>query len=84
MNQIQIKFFARLRDQLGCSELTLRVEPEANVGSLRKLLDEQGEAFVKALRQGEVLCAVNHLQVSDEHPLNDGDEVAFFPPVTGG
>jgi molybdopterin synthase sulfur carrier subunit len=37
-----------------------------------------------ALEEGKLLAAVNQTLVSFEHPVVDGDEVAFFPPVTGG
>ncbi|MGV2470112.1 molybdopterin synthase sulfur carrier subunit, partial [Bacillus subtilis] len=37
-----------------------------------------------ALEDGKLLSAVNQSFVSGEHPLTSGDEVAFFPPVTGG
>lgn len=37
-----------------------------------------------ALEDGKLLAAVNQTLVSFDHPLTDGDEVAFFPPVTGG
>ena len=40
--------------------------------------------FRQALDDGKLLAAVNQTLVSFDHPLTDGDEVAFFPPVTGG
>lgn len=82
--KVQIKFFARLRDQLDCSELAFELDQGCDVQALKQRLYQRGAAFESALQSGRVLMAVNHQQVSDTHLLQDGDEVAFFPPVTGG
>ncbi len=44
----------------------------------------QSDRWALALEDGKLLAAVNQTLVSFDHPLTDGDEVAFFPPVTGG
>lgn len=44
----------------------------------------QSNRWALALEDGKLLAAVNQTLVSFDHPLTDGDEVAFFPPVTGG
>ena len=41
-------------------------------------------ALTAAINQGKLLAAVNQTLTSFEHPVASGDEVAFFPPVTGG
>lgn len=83
---MKVLFFARLREALGAPELTLPANQRPpDVGSLRRwLIDSQGGELAAALRQANVYCAVNQRVVDDAHPLCDGDEVAFFPPVTGG
>ena len=51
---------------------------------LRAALCERGDKWALALEAGNLLVAVNQTLVPLDTPLNDGDEVAFFPPVTGG
>jgi len=83
---VKVLFFARLREVLGAPELALPdgVAPR-DVASLRGwLIDNGGTALAGALRDPNVFCAVNQCVVEDSHPLEEGDEIAFFPPVTGG
>ncbi|RTF81482.1 MoaD/ThiS family protein, partial [Serratia marcescens] len=44
----------------------------------------RGDRWALALESGKLLAAVNQSLVAADHPLRAGDEVAFFPPVTGG
>lgn len=55
-----------------------------NVAALRAHLAAQGERWALALDESKLLAAVNQTLVEFSHPLTAGDEVAFFPPVTGG
>jgi molybdopterin synthase sulfur carrier subunit len=81
---IRVLFFARIREQLGASELHLGQVP-ATVAALVDLLEaERGTAFAAPLRAANVLVAVNHEVAGRAHALKPGDEVAFYPPVTGG
>ncbi len=48
------------------------------------IMAAQSDRWALALEDGKLLAAVNQTLVSFDHPLTDGDEVAFFPPVTGG
>ena len=81
---IRVLYFASLRERLGRDEESLDACP-ASVGELRGLLAGRGDAWQAAFA-GElrVLAAVNHEMASDATALVDGDEVGFFPPVTGG
>ncbi|MFR0479428.1 molybdopterin synthase sulfur carrier subunit, partial [Escherichia coli] len=54
------------------------------VEALRQHLAAQSDRWALALEDGKLLAAVNQTLVSFDHSLTDGDEVAFFPPVTGG
>jgi len=47
-------------------------------------LAQQSDRWALALESGKLLAAVNQTLVSMQHPVRAGDEVAFFPPVTGG
>ncbi len=80
---IQILFFAQVRELTGTDSLTLAAE-YPDVAALRAALAVQGERWSLALDTEQLLVAVNQTLVSLDHPLRAGDEVAFFPPVTGG
>ncbi|CAI8867052.1 molybdopterin synthase sulfur carrier subunit [Kosakonia quasisacchari] len=80
---IKVLFFAQVRELVGCDSTTMNtVFP--SVEALRQHLAAQGERWALALEEGKLLAAVNQTLVSFDHPLQSGDEVAFFPPVTGG
>jgi len=81
---IKIVFFAALREQLDCSELSLPAENIATVADIKQALENKSEHWQKVLTSGSLLSAVNHDMVNAEHAVKSGDEVAFFPPVTGG
>ena len=83
---IQLRFFASIREALGASQETLALPPGvSNVGELRAFLRERGDAWASALAPGRSLrMACNQLMADDATPLTEGCEVAFFPPVTGG
>lgn len=53
------------------------------VEALRQALCARGDRWALALESGKLLAAVNQSLVAADHPLRAGDEVAFFPPVTG-
>ncbi len=82
---IRILFFARLREQLGVGELEMSAtEAGATVEELRGRLQARGEDWSRALGADNLLCAVNQQQARGSDAISSGDEVAFFPPVTGG
>ncbi len=85
MSTLKLRYFASLREALGPSE-SFTAEPlPATVAALRATLVERGGAHAQVLAPGRALrCAVNQELVEDDAALADGDEVAFFPPVTGG
>lgn len=80
---INVLFFAQVRELIGIGTLSVPAE-YPTVEELRKSLCERGERWALALESGKLLTAVNQSLVPAEHPLQAGDEVAFFPPVTGG
>ncbi|WP_310608609.1 molybdopterin synthase sulfur carrier subunit [Buttiauxella brennerae] len=80
---INVLFFAQVRELVDCDSLQLDAAFD-DVEHLRQNLAAKSERWALALESGKLLAAVNQTLVSFDHPLNDGDEVAFFPPVTGG
>ncbi|WP_192036831.1 cyclic pyranopterin monophosphate synthase MoaC [Halomonas sp. YLGW01] len=82
---IHIKCLAELRERLGVSDVDLPFDAlkSADIAGLKAALVAQDARFA-GLNEGRVLCAVNQVMGGEQTPLTDGDEVAFFPPVTGG
>jgi molybdopterin synthase sulfur carrier subunit len=82
---VRILYFAALRERLGQSAESLDLRPEiSSVGQLREHLAARGGEWVALTRTRNLRMAVNHVTVAPDTPLADGDEIAFFPPVTGG
>lgn len=81
---ITVLFFAQLREALGCEQLELEAGNVFTVAQLQSQLQARGENWQKALGDERVLVAVNQSMAKPDTPVGDGDEVALFPPVTGG
>lgn len=80
---IKILFFGQLREQLDCQSMELELGEPLNVTQLKQTLLETRPQWT-ALVQEQILCAVNQTLCGVEQQVKPGDEVAFFPPVTGG
>ena len=83
---MKLLYFAWLRARIGRAEEELAVPAEVrDVAGLLEWLSRRGGAHAEALRDLSVIrVAVNQEYVGLDHPIRDGDEVALFPPVTGG
>jgi len=83
---VKILFFAGLREQLGSGGEQLQLPPGVGtVAALRAHLMARGGAWQTALGEKRALrVAVNQDMAQADTPVKAGDEVAFFPPVTGG
>ena len=83
---ITLLYFARLREVLGLSTEQAALPAEINdVQSLTEWLSQRGDAWQEELtRKKTVRVAVNHDMAGPDTAVKDGDEIAFFPPVTGG
>jgi len=82
---MKVLFFGSLREQLGTSELETALPDDVDtVGQLLENLQAQGNEWKLALGTGNVLFAVNQDMVDEDMAISDSDEVALFPPVTGG
>lgn len=81
---ITVRYFASIREALDTgSENCSTTAP--TLGALRDELIARGGAYAQALARGKAVRMAHNQVLSDESaPLAAGDEVAFFPPVTGG
>lgn len=86
MIKIKVIFFASFKEKLDCGEVELSLKENSTVANLCESLAEMGDAWqaLFALANKNVKVACNQQMVEMSTCLNDGDEVAFFPPVTGG
>ena len=84
--KITLRFFASVRETLGTSQEVVEVPADVEtVGALRQHLVARGGAWERALSEQRALrMAYNQTMCDALVRLNDGAEVAFFPPVTGG
>jgi molybdopterin synthase sulfur carrier subunit len=83
---VQVLYFARLKEALGRAAERLAPPPGVDtVAALRAHLQARGGSWASELAPGKpVRVAVNQNMATDETRIQAGDEVAFFPPVTGG
>jgi len=84
--KVKILYLASLREQLGKSGEDVEISPATStVAGLRTLLMARGGSWHTALAQGKALrVAVNQEMAQPATAVKPGDEIAFFPPVTGG
>jgi len=75
---INVQFFASLREQLGKQQVSLDYSDGLNVSAVWQ------QATNSTKMPDNTLCAINMEYVKTDAVVQDGDEVAFFPPVTGG
>ncbi|MDR7122343.1 MoaD/ThiS family protein [Rheinheimera soli] len=81
---LKVLFFASLREELATRELELSLHGPLTVAELKQQLALTSPVWLRQLCQRQILQAVNQQLVGLDHPLQQGDEVAFFPMVTGG
>ena len=82
---VKVLFFAGLREALGVGSESVDLPAGiGTVGALRDSLAARGGAWAALATTKNLRSAVNQQMVGPEAPVKAGDEVAFFPPVTGG
>ena len=81
---MKVLFFVALRERLNCDEYELTISLPTDTDSVRSALQQAFPQQADLFAEGKALAAVNHTLLHDNSPVNEGDEVAFFPPVTGG
>lgn len=83
---MKILYFAWVREKTGVGEETIEIPPEVHTArDLVNWLKDRGEGFAAAFSDdGLVRVAVNQEYATLDEPISSAEEVAFFPPVTGG
>jgi molybdopterin synthase sulfur carrier subunit len=82
--KVTVRYFAALREALGAEE-SVQLAGATTLGALRDQLIAASPRHADALRRDRALrCALNQALADESVALEDGAEVAFFPPVTGG
>ena len=80
---IRVQYFARYREVLGIDGEQLQRAALSNLEQLREHLQSRGGVW-QVLAEQNLMCARNEELCRLDETLEEGDEVAFFPPVTGG
>ena len=83
-HMIRVLYFASLGERLGTQNENLDAAGIHSAGALLERLRARGDTWDSAFGAGTVMIAVNQEMADRDTPVADGDEVAFFPPVTGG
>ena len=83
---IKVLYFARLKEAVNYSTENIDLPADVlTVTALKNYLSLRGETWADLFNGKQVVrAAINHALVDDLAAINSGDEVAFFPPVTGG
>ncbi|MEL7941643.1 MoaD/ThiS family protein [Pseudomonas delhiensis] len=82
---IRLQYFARYRELLGSEGEALPWQGAlATLEDIREYLASRGGAWAEVFTQANMMCARNQELCALDEPVADGDEVAFFPTVTGG
>ena len=78
---MKILYFASLKENLNTAHDEIKIVSPVSISSIKKqLIDKYGEQHFP----DNILCAVNHEMANESTKVCESDEVAFFPPVTGG
>ncbi len=81
---INVLFFGQLKESLQCDKSQLAIDKPITIAQLKELLVEKNPSWEKYLFDKQLLVAVNQSMCSSLQLVCAGDEVALFPPVTGG
>ncbi|QSX42746.1 molybdopterin synthase sulfur carrier subunit [Shewanella cyperi] len=81
---IKVLFFAQVRELLGTDRIEIPAREGETADSLRQQLAARDDKWARVLGSDKLLVAVNQTLCQWNTTVADGDEVAFFPPVTGG
>lgn len=83
---MKLLYFAWVREKIGKSEESLDLPKDiTNISDLANYLSKKDECYEDVFNlKNKINVAINQDHVDWDHPIKEGDELAFFPPVTGG
>jgi molybdopterin synthase sulfur carrier subunit len=81
---VKVKLFAWFREKAGVAEVELNIKNKATVSDVIEMLKQHYPALSEAFDGGNYFVSVNHEVAKPEQEVREEDEVAFFPPVSGG
>jgi len=81
---LSVRFFARLREELSTDHLIMPAPAGQTAADLLATLANRGGPWAQLNASQAVMIAINQAMAKPQSPVKPGDEVAFFPPVTGG
>jgi len=82
---VRLRYFASLREALGIADEQVELpDGITDIPALTGWLQQRSDTWRTALGDSRLQVAVNQTLVKPDCPVSDGDEVAWFPPVTGG
>jgi molybdopterin synthase sulfur carrier subunit len=82
---IQLRYFASLRESLGTGDEQIELPHGVHdLPGLTRFLQERNATWASALADSRLYVAINQEIVESDAAIRDGDEIAWFPPVTGG
>lgn len=84
MTSTRVLFFAKLREDLGCSFVDVDLLGPCSISQLRDHLISDNPEWNAIFHERQLLSSVNQTLNHMDELVHPGDEVAFFPPVTGG
>ena len=84
--KINLLYFASLKETLNCDQEILELDKDIDtIQDLKTFLVKRGGVWKSSfLANNALLASVNHQMANEQTSIHDQDEVAFFPPVTGG
>jgi molybdopterin converting factor subunit 1 len=82
MHKVKVLFFATLRDYAGAKMIELEIPMGTTISGLTKILTVSYPNLEKV--KDSMMAAINREYAADEQVISEGDEIAFFPPVSGG
>lgn len=81
---VVVRFFAGFREKVNSDSVEIQVGPQTSLEEFIKRLGDDFPEIAEIIAKNRATIAVNHEVVGPDHIIKEDDEVALFPPVSGG